>query len=864
MRPRQSPGIVESVNRLIGREAELATLRELVVSGTGALVVRGEAGIGKTSLLAAAAGEAGKARVLRAAGSTAERDLEGAGLHRLLGKVPHGGDRLELATAVLDELAALAPVVCAIDDADRLDRTSRDALAFAARRIDGAPIVLLFAGREPIASDLPELRLGRLERPAAAALLDAAPGRLSPHIRERLLDAADGNPLALTELPRALTRDQLDGREAAPEPLPVTPRVEALFAAELARLGARAQTLLLVAAAETGNDLATLRRAATTVGAGLDDLDELERAGFLRTSDRSVELCHPLLRPLVYHAASFGSRRRAHEALAAVHQDALRRALHRAAGAVEDPALAADLEAAARERDPATRADALERAALLTADLDERARRLVAAAESSRLAGRSARALALAAAALQLTGSPVRRAEATRVRALVTARSGSATEAFAALVAAADETAPLDASLAAALLADAVAVARDEGDGPSVLAAARRAAGLPTVDREALDTAYGTGEVLAGQVADGLRLLDGDEPLTLLYRGDFASARRRLLEEIAALRERRLDGLLPAALGRLALAEAAEGRFDAAAETATEGLALARATEQGNCALVHRAVLAWVAAAHGREEECRSAAAEVLRLAARHELRVPAQVATAALGELELALGRPEEAFARFAQISDHVVGLVAAASLVEAAVRTDRREAAVELVDGLERWVEAPALRALLARCHALLDSDDERLVDAVRLHAEAGRSFDEARTRLLYGESLRRARRRREAREHLQAALDAFERLDAAAWAARARSELRGSGLTVRRADPSLLDRLTPQELQVARIVAAGATNKQVAAQLYLSPRTIDFHLRNVFAKLGITSRFQLAALRADVLDTGDVADATARRAA
>jgi DNA-binding CsgD family transcriptional regulator len=280
-------------------------------------------------------------------------------------------------------------------------------------------------------------------------------------------------------------------------------------------------------------------------------------------------------------------------------------------------------------------------------------------------------------------------------------------------------------------------------------------------------------------------------------------------------------------------------------------------------------VLAWVAAAGGREDECRSLARDVFRHAARHDLRLPVEITTAALGELELSLGRPDEALARLSEVSSHVLRLVVAPSLVEAAVRADRRDVATDVVVELEGWVDAAessALHALLERCRGLCadgDAGGQHFDEAARLHALAGRAFDQARTRLLHGEALRRTRKRREARAHLQAALDAFERLDAESWAARARAELRGSGITAQRGDPSLLDQLTPQELQVARLVAAGATNKQVAAQLYLSPRTIDFHLRNIFAKLGITSRFQLSAFRGDV-EPGDVAGATLQRAA
>jgi len=302
-------------------------------------------------------------------------------------------------------------------------------------------------------------------------------------------------------------------------------------------------------------------------------------------------------------------------------------------------------------------------------------------------------------------------------------------------------------------------------------------------------------------------------------------------------------------------AELADGRFDAAREHATEARRLAEATTQSNCRATHLALLSWIAAAAGSEVECRALAQEAHHSAAKHNLALPRALATAALGELELSLGRRDRAFTHFDELwrmnGAHLVKLLAAPSMVEAALRAERRDIADEVLDEVERWIDddAPAgQRGLRERCRALVADDADRFADAVRFHAQGDRVFDTARTQLLFGESLRRARSRREARVHLQAAFDAFERLGAPSWAARAQRELRGSGATARRSDRNALDHLTPQELQVARLVAGGATNKQVAAQLYLSPRTIDFHLRNIFSKLGITSRFQLSAFAVD----------------
>jgi DNA-binding CsgD family transcriptional regulator/tetratricopeptide (TPR) repeat protein len=895
---------------LHGREAERAALDAVLSSGSGALVLRGEAGIGKTALLGYAAASACGHRVLRASGSESEAELPFAGVHQLIrplldrsGELPEEqaaalrsigsprADRFAVSAAVLDLLARSAerePLLCIVDDAHRLDRASLAALAFVARRLRAERIVLLLATRDA-ADGLPELVLGALDREAAGRLLDGRLDRAAaPLVRERLLDAAAGNPLALRELPAALSAEQLAGRERTLDPLPVTHAVERTFLPDVARLDERVQTLLLVVAADGGGDLAVVRHAAARLGVTWDDFDDAESAGAIRTSTQAIELTHPLLASVVYHAATIRDRRRVHAVLAEAHAEPDRRAWHRAAAAVGgDDELAGELERtaahAARRRGPGAAGAVLERAAEVTSDDTERARRLVAAAEAFLLAGRPARAGALAREAQALAVTRTLRAEIRRLHALIELRQGAPADALAELLAAADEIAALDESRGTELLFEAAEIARSEADAQGQLEVARRTAAIREPSFE-LDVTVGVGEILAGRVARGTQLVRealGAHDLSMntrrlawageaaLQLGDPATARRFFTRLVAELREQDAAGLVPVGLQWLALAEAADGRLAAATARSREGLRLAGDAELTNCRCHHLAILAWTAALRGRTDECRAAADDVFRIAETNGLGLPVQIATAALGELELGLGRPDEALARLSDVSSHLVRLLVAPSLVELAARSDRRELAASLVGELETWIDddAPAgIRALLERCRGLLaegDAADRHYDEALRLHAVASRAFDQARTRLLYGEALRRTRRRREARTHLQAALDGFERLQAESWAKRARSELRGSGLTAQRGDPSLVDRLTPQELQVARLVATGSTNKQVAAQLFLSPRTIDFHLRNIFAKLGITSRFQLSALRAEI-ETGDVAGATLQRAA
>jgi DNA-binding CsgD family transcriptional regulator len=315
-----------------------------------------------------------------------------------------------------------------------------------------------------------------------------------------------------------------------------------------------------------------------------------------------------------------------------------------------------------------------------------------------------------------------------------------------------------------------------------------------------------------------------------------------------------------------ALEEISAGRFKAAGRYAEEGARLAEELDRPEEACRHHAILAWVDALQGNDAECRDHARAACEGAARHNLDFPWQLATVALGELELGLGRFEEALAHLTDVWETAesafLKLLVAPSLVEAALRDDRRELAENVTTGCAAMGSSPAL---LARCEALLDGADGAFERAISLYLEENARFDCARTRLLYGETLRRARRRREARTQLHAARATFEKLGASSWTERAATELRGSGVTANRRDMSRLDQLTSQEQQVARLVAAGATNKQVAAQLFLSPRTIDFHLRNVFAKLGITSRIQLAWFDlADAEAAGGFTGATLRRAA
>jgi DNA-binding CsgD family transcriptional regulator len=342
-----------------------------------------------------------------------------------------------------------------------------------------------------------------------------------------------------------------------------------------------------------------------------------------------------------------------------------------------------------------------------------------------------------------------------------------------------------------------------------------------------------------------------------LWLGDDNRAGRLAGRAATLARQSGANGLLAASLGLRASQLFLAQQFEEARLAASEGVQLARELGAGNLELLPRGVLAAVAAIRGEDDEARMHAEAVLGVSLEHGLTLRAAAAIRALALVDLGRGRWLEALERLDSLPHlqpspavALVTMVAVPDKIEAAVRAARPEEALATLGQFEAWTiesDAAWMRPRLASCRALLADGSEATGHFEQAVASLGdaRPFDRARIQLLYGEHLRRERRRIDSRMQLRAALDGFERLRAAPWAARARAELRASGAVARKRDPSTLDQLTPQELQIARFVAEGLSNKEVAAQLYLSPRTIDFHLRNVFAKLEITSRTQLANL-------------------
>lgn len=794
------------------------------------------------------------------------------------------------ALSLLAEAAESGPLLCVVDDAHWLDDASAESLLFAARRLEAEGIAMLFAAREGEARSfeapgLEELWLSGLEAADAAALLDGVTAvPLSPEARRRLIEGTGGNPLALIELSSALTESQLTGLEPLEEPLPVGPRIEEAFLSRVRGLPQATQTILLVAAADESGSTPTVLAAAERLGTDLDALDAAEQAGLVQIRGPQLAFRHPLIRSAVYQAAPLSRRLAAHDALASVlvgEADADRRAWHRAAARVEpDVSVARELEQAAqraRRRSGFVAASlAFERAAALWPDEREQLRLLTGAVEGAWFGGRLERALMLLERARPLASDPVERAEIDCWRGLVELNAGVPADAGELLLAAATEIAETEPRRALYILGLACVAAGYSGGGSTVAAIAERAAALEGDDVLARFLGHlvrGMSGYFAGDFAlaskglsASLALADeADAAASTAYRGvlllaggaalflgDDAAADR--LNRRLAFRAREAGHLplLTQALPRLALAEVGHGHWSAAAASLADGVRLAREGGQHQVVAHMISVLALIAAMRGDDEECRSLAAESTELASARRLAHVSLSAQWALLALELGQGHAAEALGHAREITELPVRLWAGADRIEAAVRAGEDELARTWLGELDAWARSartPWASAVVLRCRALLagDGDEAQRLCGDALAADDGsaRPFERARSELAFGEILRRARRRREAREHLRAALSAFEALGAAAWAERARVELRASGQTARRREAATRDDLTAQELQIARLVAEGLSNRDVAAQLFLSPRTIDFHLRNVFRKLGISSRMQLVQL-------------------
>jgi len=919
---RSFTGLGESYDQrvLFGRESERERLSGLLHrmrrGESGSLVIRGEAGVGKSTLLDDLRLQAPDMRVLRGSGIESEAQVAYATLHQIIRPVLDNVDRLptpqaralqgalglEIGTSdewflvalgvlsLLDEAAEEQPVLILVDDAQWLDDASAETLVFVARRLGAEPIGIVFAAREGDvrafkAPGVTELMLSGLEPAAADALLSEHLGStVSPEARERLVEGTGGNPLALLEL----APSQSDAPVGDTTPLPVSARIENAYLANVRGLPDQTQTLLLAAACEDRGDFATVLGAARLLDISPSALDPAERIQLVSVDESRLEFRHPLVRSAVYQAAPFSQRQSVHRALADVlasEADADRRAWHRAAASVgPDESVADELEqAAARARQrsgfiPA--ALALERAAGLAVTDEQRLRLLTSAVECAWFGGRLEQALTLLDRARPLAPGPAERAQLDRWRALVEVNAGVPALACDLFVTAATDLAPTDRDTALYMLAIGTVAGGYAGESDRVGEIGQLAAGIDGADTPVSDylnafiegmAAYfgGSFESAASRLGDALELVDAADAvgstryrgLTILaggaglFLGADTQTQRIHHRLVNATRSDGALALLTQAVPRLALGEVAAGHWRTADAGLLETLELARHTGQHQVVGHILAVRALVAALCGDEAGCHALADECRELAAELSLAHVDDTARWALIDLELAAGRADAAVVHVRELRVQPVMLWSTLDRVEAAVRVGDTELAVTCLapfEELARYTDEPWALAVTNHCRALLTddaADAEHLFEsALELHRSTVRPFERARTELALGEFLRRSRRRVDAREHLRAALEGFESLGAALWAERATSELRASGQTARRREPSSADDLTPQELQVARYVARGLNNRDVAAQLFLSPRTIDFHLRNVFRKLGITSRMQLPLLELD----------------
>lgn len=900
---------------LYGRSAERAVVDRLLADvgagRSGALVFRGEAGIGKSAMLAYTEQAAAGMRTLRTTGVESEADIPFSSLESLIRPLldrldalpgvqatalrgvlglaePTGADRLLIGSAVLSLLATVADdnaVVCLVDDAHWVDTASREALLFAARRLRAEGIAIVLAARDErqfTADGIQELRLGGLEAAAAQDWLATHADALAAVDRARIVQESAGNPLALAELAAAVVADPMCVQYLDAYPLPVSRRIQELFSSRVRTLPKRTRRVLLLAAAG-GGELATVLTAARDHQAGVADFAPAEEAGLISVDHDGMEFRHPLIRSAVYQGASLADRLAAHRGLAKAYDHDPDRQAWQLAVSVTEPeeSIAAQLEAAAeRAREKgghAAVAAAYDRAASLTPDPVERARREALAACYAFQSGRRQRALQLADRAAPLLTNPYLETDLVQLRtravwnddprAALTIMTNATAQVF--------EQAP---AAAAKLALDTLSRTWLLHDPPAIKAMADRLTAWSWPEsgdvRRYVRAISGLADLANGRHDAGstdLReyidwILDPNSTATLFERmddqlfvtslGDLHRSWEAAQRTVHLCRSGGAVEMLPLALGQFATAQFLIGRHGDAHCNAAEAIELSQDLGQSGTSAHAKTVLAFLAAIAGDEQGVSANVEPALAL------DVPTTRATAgcASGLLDLGLGRTKAALDRLEQLATGPIRHARAVqhtlpNLVEAAASAGRPERGTVACERYVDWAEAAGqtwAKSTALRCRALLASTNEEagklFAEAVQLGQPDGSRFEHARTELLYGTWLRRNRRVLEARAVLWPALEAFERAGATPWAERARTELRAAGENPnpqRLAAAEVLDRLTPQELQVVRLAARGMSNRKIAAQLFLSPRTIEYHLYKAYPKLDIASRHELTQL-------------------
>jgi DNA-binding CsgD family transcriptional regulator len=900
---------------LLGRAHEREALDRLLANvrggQSGVLVIRGDAGIGKTALLRYVARQASDFRVAQIAGVEAEMELPFAGVHQLcapmlerldtlpepqrkalsvaLGLAPGDPpDRFLVALAVLSLLSVVAeqqPLAGLVDDAQWLDDASDQVLGFVARRLLAESVAIVFAVREPSKrrefAGVPELRLGGLgEDDAGALLASAVPGRLDNRVRDRIVAETRGNPLALVELPRHMSAAELAGGFDIPTAGDLPGQIGEHYRRRVEALPEPSQRLMLLAAADPVGDATLVWRAARSLGIDTSALAPAEEADLLEIG-ASVRFRHPLVRSALYRSASRAGRQRVHAALADVTDARIepdRRAWHRAlatAGADDD--LAAELERSAGRAQTrggiAAAAAFLERAAALTVDPANRARRALAAARARHQAGETEAALGLLANAQAGPLDELQRAQAELLHAQVAFTSSHGSDAPALLLAAAKQLEPLDVTLARETYLEALMAAqfagRFAGNAARQVAEAARAAPPSPAPRAAdllldglavlITEGHGAAAPLLRRALHPFR--SGNSVATGAFRwlwlaeeaaiemwdhetwSDLAAREIRLVRQAGAMT------VLPLALSATIMARIFAGELAAATSMDDEVEIATEATGSRIAPYASLQLAAW----RGREPDLTTLIDSMMEDVVLRGEGIGVSTAQWVTALLHNGLGQYERALAAARQVLeppgrlDPTVNWVLP-EYIEAAVRCGQLEdarAAFDLLAGITRAAGTDWARGIEARSRALLSDGDV----AEQLYREALERLDRTRLRgeharahLLFGEWLRRESRRKDAREQLRTAHRMFTGMGMEAFAERARRELMATGETVRKRRAETRDELTSQEWQIALLARDGLSNPEIGARLFLSPRTVEWHLHKVFTKLGIRSRREL----------------------
>jgi DNA-binding CsgD family transcriptional regulator len=899
----------------VGRASEISTLQGLaraVQTGQGrALLVRGEAGIGKSALIEQVVRSAPGLHTVRAVGVESEMELPFAGLHQLFAPmldllpnlpapqrdalgtvfgVREGTPpaRLVVGLAALSLLCVAAerkPLLCVVDDGHWLDRASAQALAFVGRRLLVDPVGLVIATRDvdPDFSGLPELVLGGLTAADAMALLRSLPGApLDSQVRDRIVAEAHGNPLALLEWHRALAPAAAVSGSRVADGAPASGRLEEAFRRRLVVLPAETQRLLLVAAAEPVGDMVLVWRAAAHIGVRTEAVLPAVDARLVEDAT-AVRFCHPLVRSAAYHSASEAERQRAHRALGEVTDAAAdpdRRAWHRAlAASGPDEEVAAEVERSAsraQARGGLAAAGAfLERSAALTLDPKLRAQRTIAAAAARLEAGEPEPALALLATAEAGPLGELDRAQVEILRGNAASDWGYMGDATRLYVSGAKRLEPIDVRLArdtyvTALVATGLASDLARGATPVEVAQAARAAPSPPGPERPQDLLL---DALAAAHTDGpaaampaLRralsafatvelppegawwLAYSSLAAVLLWdQGVHRSLATRFLQsarDLGALR------MLTWALGVCAQVHLRGGDSVTAASLVAEEKSIVEATGARVTSLAGAVLVAW----HGEEAEAEPVIAAAIDEARARGRGGSIKLLQFAKATLYNALGRYEDALIAAEGASNpplYAPAHFVLGELVEAAVRSHKPADAAKAFEQLSAHTQASGTDWALgveARCQALLstgDAAESQYLQAIERLDRTPNRPEAARAHLLFGEWLRRENRRVDARQQLRAAFEALSAMGMDGFAERARRELLATGEAVRKRTVDTATELTDQEACVARLVAEGLTNVEIGAKLFISDRTVEWHLGKVFTKRGISSRRELRGL-------------------